>query len=112
MNINVQLPISGLNLLMKAVEIANKETINGMGKEEILSHCIVLINFLIEKGININMQDKSGRTALLAACHWNQEEILDLLIKHKADLNLCTTQRGWISNPLLSATFKQKHNIM
>lgn len=58
------------------------------------------------------MQDKSGRTALLAACHWDQEEIVDVLIKHKADLNLCTTQRGWISNPLLSATFKQKYRIM
>ena len=67
---------------------------------------------MIDKGIDIDIQDEAGRTALLAACHWQQEQIVDLLIKRKADLNKCTVQRGWITNPLLAASFKQNYNIM
>ena len=31
-NINIQIPMFGLNLLMKAVEIANKNSFNGMNQ--------------------------------------------------------------------------------
>ena len=71
-----------------------------------------MVNFLISKGIDVNMRDKTGRSALLAAAHWQQEEVVELLIKHKADLNACTTQKGWIYNSLLAASFKQNYAIM
>jgi ankyrin repeat protein len=65
---------TGLSLLTKAVEMANK-TKEGLSEKDIISKCIIAMNFLLSKGTNIDHQDNSGRTALLTACHWQHLEI-------------------------------------
>lgn len=50
----------------------SNKTKPGMSEQDVISQCIIAVNFLLSKGANINNQDKNGRTALLAACHWQQ----------------------------------------
>jgi ankyrin repeat protein len=36
---------------------------------------IKAVKYLLERGVDINYQDKNGITALLAAVHWNNNEV-------------------------------------
>jgi ankyrin repeat protein len=78
----------------------------------VLSKCVIAVNFILAKGADINHQDKNGRTALLAACHWQQVEMAELLIKHGANLDIATTQSGWKTNPLIASCFKQNYDLI
>lgn len=103
--------MKGLSLLIKAIEMAHKQK-PGLSDEDKLSMSIVVINFLLKQGADINHQDHSGRTALLTACHWGHTEIARLLILHNADLDLMTTQSGWQTNPLVAACFKKNYPLI
>ena len=43
---------------------------------------------LIDAGVDVNVQNEKGRTALIFATKWNYIEIVQMLIDAKADLNI------------------------
>lgn len=43
---------------------------------------------LLQNGININVTDQNGRTAVLAATYNNQVDTVKVLIEHGADINI------------------------
>ena len=47
-----------------------------------------MTNFFLMRGINVNSQDRYGRTALMSATVSNEKHIVELLIKQGADVNL------------------------
>ena len=46
-----------------------------------------IINLLIKSGCNVNLRDKRGRSAMHYACEQGQDDTLQLLIQHGADVN-------------------------
>ena len=46
--------------------------------------------FLIEQGVDINMADKFGKSALFYACIYKKHQIVDLLIEKGAELKVYT----------------------
>lgn len=51
-----------------------------------------MLEFLIESGADINVQNNKGETSLHQACQNLQQEFIDILIDHKANLNLQDAQ--------------------
>nr|XP_053600342.1 ankyrin repeat, SAM and basic leucine zipper domain-containing protein 1 isoform X2 [Plodia interpunctella] len=47
---------------------------------------VAVVQKLLDEGVNIEMRDQQGWTAVFWAAHHNQPEILELLIAHKARL--------------------------
>ena len=46
-----------------------------------------IVELLIAKGANVNIEDKAGRTPLDWATTWGLKEIADLLRKHVGNAN-------------------------
>jgi ankyrin repeat protein len=65
------------------------------------------MEYLLNKGANINYQNKkNGMTALLSACHWGYEKVVEFLLKKGANPNVGSDVIGFCTTPLLSAIFK------
>lgn len=70
--------------------------------------------FLLENGADINKQDKSGRTAFLMVCHWEEDELIDIFLKKKPNLNLSTyTEKKNVfpTNPVVSCLWKENYAL-
>lgn len=86
----------------------------GDGQKRSLLHCIVerdvddvidILNFLLDKGININCADIWGQTVLHHAIEKNKKELVKALVEHGADVNVkdsigrqplhIAAERGW-----------------
>jgi ankyrin repeat protein len=65
----------------------------------------------MEKGVDINYRDKNGGTALMAACHWGNNDIAKILLEKGADVNLGTNNQ-FFTSPLLSAYFKKNLELV
>jgi len=48
----------------------------------------IIAKMLIDAGVDVNVQNEKGRTALIFATKWNYIEIVQMLIDAKADLNI------------------------
>ena len=48
----------------------------------------IVAQMLIDAGVNVNVQNEKGRTALIFATKWNYIEIVQMLIDAKADLDI------------------------
>ena len=53
-----------------------------------------MVKFLIEKGANLDLENKAGWTPLTKAIDCNKQEIIEFLIDKGADLNLIDTRVG------------------
>lgn len=51
------------------------------------------VEFLLQNGADPNKQDKSGRTALLMVCYWNSPNLVELLLKYKANMDISIYQK-------------------
>lgn len=60
--------------------------------EACINHDKVAIDFLLEKGISVNVKDKDGCTPLIAACYRGYKDIVEYLLKIGADPN----DRGYV----------------
>lgn len=49
-----------------------------------------IMKLLIEKGANVNAQNKFGKTALMYAIQYGNLDAVKMLVEHKADVNLAT----------------------
>lgn len=47
-----------------------------------------IVNYLLCRGANVNLQDHSGQTALHCAAGYDRVEIVDILLQHSADVTL------------------------
>ncbi len=80
----------GKDLLFKAYEKENGNTVKS----------------LIENGMDVNIEDENGKTPLLMACLWNNENLAKYLIEEQnANINV-ESKRGW--TPLFMA-YRQKN---
>ena len=62
-----------------------------------------IVNLLIQYGVNVDLQNKNGATALYIACENNAISIATDLLKGGADPNI-KKRSGW--TPLMIATAK------
>jgi len=70
--------------------------------------------FLLESGADINKQDKSGRTAFLMVCHWEETELIEMFLKKNPNLNLGTyteKENVFPTNPLVSCLWKENYDL-
>lgn len=68
--------------------------------------------FLLNSGAEINKQDKSGRTAFLMVCHWEETELIDIFFKKNPNLDLSTfteKQNVFPTNPVVSCLWKENY---
>jgi len=70
---------------------------NTMTNKNLLSTSITKNDYkttalLIKKGLDVNWQDKQGRSALIIAAQKNNEKVTELLLKAKAKINLSDNQ--------------------
>jgi ankyrin repeat protein len=70
--------------------------------EEALTGNLESVSFILSKGININISDSSGETALLAAIRNKKDDVVQFLLKARANPNIKEQdQRG--RTPLIAA---------
>lgn len=112
-NIHV-IDISSASLLIKAQGIPtyrNDHTKN-QSEDELEVKAVKAIQYLLDRGIDINYRNKNGFTALLSASHWGYEKIVECLLKRGADPNIGSNTQGFQTNPLLSAVFKDNVEVL
>lgn len=51
------------------------------------------VEFLLQQGADPNKQDNSGRTALLMVCYWSCKNLVELLLKYKANMDISVFTR-------------------
>ena len=102
------------NLLIKAQGIPTYRNAHTklLSEEELEDRAIKAIDYLIKRGIDINYRDKDGATALLSACHWGYNRIVEFLLQKGADPNFGSENKGFQTNPLLSAAYKSHKEIV
>ncbi|KRX06492.1 Ankyrin repeat-containing domain [Pseudocohnilembus persalinus] len=91
----------GQTLLMNAICLTIED--QEMGEK--------LTKFLIDKGANVQLEDKQGQSPLLMACHWNIISIVKILIENGADINSCSRKQYMCFSPLYSSLFKGNYKI-
>ena len=68
-----------------------------------------IVEFLINKGVDINQQDSDGQTGLHYACSVGHESVIKLFLKHKIKTDLTDndgqTAIDLIDKPELKALF-------
>lgn len=96
------------NLLIKAQGIPTYRNAHtkDLSEDELEDRAILACRYLLDKGIDIDYNNKTGATALLCACHWGYEKIVNFLLEQGANPNLGSNVQGFQTNPLLSATYK------
>jgi ankyrin repeat protein len=96
------------------VLLANGADVNAqMGDKRIPLHCAIgenfrakeLVDFLVEKGANIQSKDSIGWTPLHHAAYYENKDIVALLIKRGADVNV-VDNNGKTPLHLITTTFK------
>ena len=73
-------------------------------KNEHLTNKTGLINFLIDKGININDRDGDGTTVLHLAVESNDEELVTFLVDRGAEINFVTNKKEGYSKRIPKST--------
>jgi serine/threonine-protein phosphatase 6 regulatory ankyrin repeat subunit B len=61
-----------------------------------------VIEFLLKRGLDINLQNEQGETALILAAWYGREDLVELLLKKGADPNL-KTRKGLSALKVASA---------
>ncbi|XP_030631447.1 ankyrin repeat domain-containing protein 61-like [Chanos chanos] len=70
------------------------------------------ISVLLERGASVDALNKEGHTALHEACHSGAETIVNLLLKHGADINKLTTSGESCLFLFLDKTYNLKHTSL
>lgn len=93
--------------ILKDKSILNSKNINGSSLLQIaiMKNDIDLATFLINKGIDINAQDKKGNTALHYCAEYNQYEIANSILLFGGNLSI-SDKYG--NQPLWTAVFNDK----
>ncbi|QKX62010.1 uncharacterized protein TRUGW13939_09166 [Talaromyces rugulosus] len=80
---------------------------------EIVFGTIEIVNFLIEKGADVNMPLQSGKygSALVVAAYGEKLEIIEFLLQKGADINM-QVQTGYYSSALAAAAWSGKTEIV
>jgi ankyrin repeat protein len=68
-----------------------------------------IVEYLLEKGVNINLTNKNGNAALHMAAHNGHEEVLKALLEKGANINLSNTKGN---TPLHLAAYKGQKGIV
>lgn len=71
---------------------------------------VEIINFLLDKGADVNIPDKDGYTPIYYAITQRNMETTELLVERGADLNVATKGRG--ESPLRWAMLCKKPEIV
>ncbi|XP_061599933.1 uncharacterized protein LOC133462619 [Cololabis saira] len=95
--------------------IINSKTENG---RTLLMHSVCLqepatrtkfTQMLLEKGANVNCQDRDGRTALSQACEMGHLDVVKLLVQFNADPDVSD---AWGNNALMYAAFSGHSQVL
>jgi len=92
-NYNCTNPETGDSLLIMASKKGNK----------------TILNYLLEKDVNIDLINKNGNAALHMAAHNGHAEVLESLLEKGADINLTNTKGN---TPLHLAAYKGQKDIV
>jgi uncharacterized protein len=57
-------------------------------KAENTDKALAIIELLLQRGVNIDKQDRNGNTALMTAVHWDRIEFVNLFLKYGANTEL------------------------
>ncbi len=69
-----------------------------------------ILEFLLNEGFDINLTNtRNGETAIFHAIHYNYEDIVDVLLKYNANLNVISALN---LTPLYTAIYRNKPNIV
>jgi len=82
-----------LSALLKAGSDINYQDDNGWSTLHYSYNSEVMSKFFIENGVDQNIKDKKGETALHLACEWHVLPNIKLFLQHGADVN-CTDNDG------------------
>ena len=104
---------TSISLLIKAQDVANSNhpCKKLLSREERRNRAIKVSLYLLERGVDINYQDKNGATALYTAVHWQRFELAELLLSKGANPNIGST-KNFINLPLISATVKKNMDLI
>ena len=102
------------SLLIKAQGISapTNQHRKSIPEEERERRALIAVEYLLKRGADINYQDKNGITALLSACHWEEYDMAELLLKKGANPNIGSNSNNFYTTPLLSAMFKNNIQIV
>lgn len=112
-NLNV-VDYNKASLLIKAQDVANNSNHykKMFSDEELKNRAIKAVSYLLKRGVDINYRDKNGITALLSACHWENNDIAKLLLENGADPNLASNINGFYTSPLISGYLKKNLELV
>ncbi|XP_011403949.1 PREDICTED: ankyrin repeat domain-containing protein 50-like [Amphimedon queenslandica] len=87
-----------VNLLLQSGAYVNKQTDSTMGKNTALLLAIqqtdtALVSLLLKSNADVNVQNINGCTALGWACHRGNDEMIQCLLKARADPKIYTNKR-------------------
>ena len=60
--------------------------------QAIMSGHTQIVQYLLDKGADINALSKDGNSSLMTACYYQHEDIIHLLLNYKADANIQNTK--------------------
>ncbi|EAR86360.2 ankyrin repeat protein (macronuclear) [Tetrahymena thermophila SB210] len=70
-----------------------------------------IIKFLLEQGADINKADHGGRSSFLMACHWDLQEIVEIFLDYKPNLDSDTQNKFLILNPTYTVLLKGNYKM-
>ncbi|KAL4512434.1 hypothetical protein ABPG72_005436 [Tetrahymena utriculariae] len=71
----------------------------------------MIIKFLLEQGADVNKTDHGGRSSFLMACHWDLQEIVEIFLNYKPNLDSDTQNRFLILNPTYTVLLKGNYKM-
>lgn len=99
--------ISDDNLIQTFRDIEDFQWVDSDGRDLLVNAVLyereALVDFLVNKGLNVNRADNSGFTPLHYAVQSGNLRIVEILLKHKADVN---AKNMFGNSPIMMANLK------
>ncbi|KAL7926017.1 hypothetical protein ACQKWADRAFT_171945 [Trichoderma austrokoningii] len=79
--------INTVKELVESSKVSGSNVIGALHQASSRGH-LPIVDYLLSRGANVNLQDHSGQTALHCAAGYGHEDIVDTLLQHSANISL------------------------